>query len=202
MGNVGFFGLPIVRVVLPDHPEATAYSAVFVLTMNLLAFTVGVYRLTGEKKYVSVKHACVNPTTISFIAGLILLIAGVEKWMPQMVRGTINTVGNITTPMCMFILGIRLGSMDLKKIFAQPLVYIIAVCKLLAFPVFAYLLSLLLPIDEGLRVSLLVLGATPCASVILNLAEIHGNHQELAADCALLSTIACFLTIPLIAMIP
>ena len=50
MGNVGFFGLPIISAILPDHPEVACYTTVFSLSMNILAFTVGIYCLTGDKK--------------------------------------------------------------------------------------------------------------------------------------------------------
>ena len=41
LGNVGFFGLPLV-VSLVDNPIVACYSSIYVLTMNLLVFTVGI----------------------------------------------------------------------------------------------------------------------------------------------------------------
>ena len=67
----------------------------------------------------------------------------------------------------------------------------------LAFPLFAYGCALLLPLPASFRISILILSATPCASIILNLAEMHRCQQEVAANCVLLSTLMCFLTIPL-----
>ena len=46
MGNVGFFGMPVVRAVFPDAPEAAVYSCVFITSMNILAWTVGVFTVT------------------------------------------------------------------------------------------------------------------------------------------------------------
>jgi predicted permease len=48
---------------------------------------------------------------------------------------------------------------------------------------------------------MLILGATPCASILLNLAEMHNSGQNLAANCALLSTLLSMLTIPLLSLL-
>ena len=201
MGNVGFFGLPIVSALFPGHPEAAAYSCIFCTSMNILAWTLGVFCLTGDRKYISLRAAFVNPTVLSVAAGLALYALHGARWLPELVRTGFRGIGGISTPLCMFILGIRLATMDFRKLFGQPLVYVIALCKLLLFPLFSYLLTLALPLDPVFRASVLVLSATPCASIILNLAEMHGSGQELAADCALLSTLLSILTIPLLSLL-
>jgi predicted permease len=91
--------------------------------------------------------------------------------------------------------------MDLKKLFTTPLIWLISAGKLLVFPLFCYLLALPFPLDPVFKGSLLILGATPCASILLNLAEIHHNGQEIAANCALLSTLLSLLTIPLLSLL-
>ena len=50
MGNVCFFGMPVVRALFPEAPEAAVYSSMFNAALNILAWTVGVFTLTGEKK--------------------------------------------------------------------------------------------------------------------------------------------------------
>ena len=48
---------------------------------------------------------------------------------------------------------------------------------------------------------MLMLAATPCASITLNLAEMHNRGQKLAANCALLSTLLSIITIPLLSFL-
>ncbi|MBR6443796.1 MAG: hypothetical protein IKS46_08920, partial [Clostridia bacterium] len=57
MGNVGFFGMPVVRALFPDAPEAAVYSSMFNAALNIIAWTVCVFTLTGEKKHISLKAA-------------------------------------------------------------------------------------------------------------------------------------------------
>ena len=70
-GNVGFFGLPLIKAILPNYPVALAYSSIYVFTMNLIVFTIGSFCITKDKKYISLKNAFINPTTISLIIAIL-----------------------------------------------------------------------------------------------------------------------------------
>lgn len=201
LGNVGFFGLPVVKAILPDFPEVTCYSSVYVLSMNMLVFTMGVFCLTNEKKYVSLKSAILNPATFSVLVALPLYLFGVKQYLPAILTGGIALLGNMTTPLCMIILGIRLATVQFKKLFTRPIIYLICACKLIIFPLFCYLAVYFIPLDFAFKASVLVLSSVPCASVILNLAEMHRSETELAANCVLLSTLLCFLTIPALVLL-
>jgi predicted permease len=201
MGNVGFFGLPVIKAMLPDNPEVACYSAVYVVSMNILVFTIGVFCLTGDKKFMSVKSALLNPSTLSFVVAIPLYIFGVGKYLPAILSNAIQLLGNMTTPMCMFILGIRLATVPFKKLFTRPFMYIICACKLLVFPLFCYAAVYFIPFEYSFKASILILSAAPCASVILNLAEMHHAEEEMAANCVLVSTLFCFMTIPLLALV-
>ena len=64
LGNVGFFGLPIVKALLPENPEVMCYSAMFVIAMNTLAFTMGVFCLTRRKEYMTPKKVNIESRTL------------------------------------------------------------------------------------------------------------------------------------------
>lgn len=201
LGNVGFFGLPVIKAILPDYPEVMCYSSVYVASMNLLVFTAGIFCLTNDKKFISPKSALLNPTTISAIVALPLYFFGVRQYLPEILQNGIALLGNMTTPLCMVILGIRLATVSLKKLFTRPIIYVICLCKLMIFPLFCYGAVYFLPLDYAFKASILILSAVPCASVILNMAEMHHAETELAANCVLLSTLLCFLTIPLLVLL-
>ena len=201
MSNVGFFGMPVVRAVFPAAPEAAVYSCMFNTSLNILAWTGGVFTLTGEKRYVSLKAAFVNPSVLAVTAGLVLYLLKAKNWLPNLVQEGFRTIGGMSTPLCMVILGIRLATMDFRKLFTTPLVWLIAAGKLLVFPLFCYLLVLPFPLDPVFKGSILILAGSPCASILLNLAEIHHNGQELAANCALLTTLLSIATIPLLSLL-
>ena len=201
MGNVGFFGMPLIRALFPDAPEAAVYSSMFNASLNILAWTVGVFTLTGEKKHISLKAAVLNPSVLAIAAGLILCLLRAKNWLPGLLQTGFTAFASMATPLCMVILGVRLATMDLREMFTTPLVWLISAGKLLVFPLFCYLLVLPFPLDPVFKGSILILGATPCASVLLNLAEIHHNGRRLAANCALLSTLLSIITIPLLSLL-
>ncbi len=201
LGNCGFFGLPLIKALFPENPEVACYSSIYVISMNILVFTAGIYCLTQDKKYISVKSALVNPAFLSLIVALPLYLTGGSNYLPSVLVDSINLLGKMTTPMCMFILGIRLATMDFKKLFTNPFVYLVCCGKLVVFPLFAYLLVFFLPLPHSFKASILILAATPCASIILNLAEIHGKETEMSANCILLSTILSIFTIPVLALL-
>ncbi len=201
MGNVGFFGMPVVRALFPGVPEAAVYSSVFNTSLNILAWTVGVYTLTGEKKYISFRAAFLNPSVLAVTAGIVLCLLRAKNWLPDLFRTGFSAFAGMSTPLCMVILGIRLATMDFRSLFTTRLAWVIAAGKLLVFPLFCYLLVLPLPLDPVFKGSMLILGATPCASILLNLAEIHHHGQDLAANCALLTTLLSVVTIPLLSLL-
>ena len=201
LGNVGFFGQPLVRALLPDHPEALCYSMIFSLSMNVLAFSMGVFCLTGNKKYMSVKPALFNPTMLGFVIALPMYVFGVGNYLPVALVDCVDLLGRMTAPLCMLILGIRLATVKLKPLFMRPLIYALCVSKMMIFPLFCYAAVYFLPLPFSFKATLLILTATPCAAIILNLAELHESETELAANCALVTTLLCFLTIPLMTLI-
>jgi len=200
LGNVGFFGLPLVTALFPEQPIVGCFSSVFVMSMNLLVFTVGVYMLTGDKKHISLKSAIINPSTLAVLFALPFFFFKVT--FPDFILQPLDLLGKMTTPLCMFVLGMRLAVANKKNLFARPTVYLGCLLKLIVFPLFAYALVAFLPfLDATFKACILVLCATPSAVIILSLAEFHETEQELSANIVLLSTLLSAITLPLIMLI-
>ena len=200
-GNAGFFGIPIVTALLPNHPEVMCFACMYIVAMNIIAFTVGVFFLTGKKEYMTLRAAILNPTMFGLMIALPLFVFGVFDVLPNVVTGGISSLAQMTTPLCMIILGIRLSTVSAKALLSKPMVYLACLLKLILFPLFCYGICLLFPFSEAFSGALLILSATPCASIVLNLAEMHHSEAELSANCVLLSTLLCCITIPLISLL-
>ena len=108
----------------------------------------------------------------------------------------------MVTPMCMFILGIRLGVSNIKSLLTRPFVYITCLLKLVVFPLFAYLCVYFIPgLSDMFKISVFVLSAAPTGAIIVSLAEMYGLEQELSANVVLLTTILSIITLPLLLLI-
>lgn len=205
LGNVGFFGLPLVVSLVPGNPLVACYSSIYILTMNVLVFTVGVFCLTNDPKYMNVKPALINPTTIGLIFAIPAFIFGDRicgfRAVDVFAQG-INLLGQMTTPLCMLILGIRLATVNFKSLWTRPFIYLICVLKMVVFPIVCFFAVYFIPfLDADFKKAVLIISAVPCASVILNMAEIHHAEEELAANCVLVSTLLCMVTIPIVTLL-
>ena len=198
LGNAGFFGIPIIKALLPGHPEVACFACVYIVGMNMLTFTIGAYCLTGDKKRMTLKKAFLNPPFISLLVALVLYAVNFSGIMPELLGGAIDLLNRTTTPLCMIILGIRLASVSFKKLFTRIYVYIICACKLLIFPFACLAIVYFLPLSPVFKAAMFILGGTPCAAVMLNIAEMYDGETELAANCVLLSTLLCVFTIPIL----
>jgi len=200
LGNVGFIGLPLITGIFPEDPIVGCYSAIFVVSMNLLVFTMGAFLITNDKKHVSIKSALINPSSISLYISLFIFLLKIE--LPTPISGAIGTLAKTVTPLCMIILGMRLSTAKLKNLLTRPFVYLTCAMKLIVFPLFAYLCVLFLPFfDHTFKVSVFVLAATPCGAIVQSLAELHECEQEYAANVVLMTTLLSVITLPLLMLV-
>lgn len=197
-GNCAFFGVPILEALLPGT-DAVVFTNMYFVSMSLLGWTVASAIITRDKKYISVKKIILNPAVLIMAVALPLFILQIK--LPDRLYGAVSVVGKMTTPLCMMIMGIRLGSMSFKSIFAGKMQYLIVVVKQMIFPLFAFGIACLLPWEEYIKQTMFILACCPVASVVLNFAELLGEGQEEAADMLLLGTMLCILTMPIMLLI-
>ena len=200
LGNVGFFGLPLICAVFPDQPIVACYSCAYAVSTNILIFTLGTYMITNDKKYVSFKSTFLNPTIVGLVIGLPLYILKVK--LPEFVVAPVDLLGKMVTPFCMIVLGMRLAASNFKSLFTRPFVYIVCTIKLIIFPLLAYLSVVFIPgLTAVFKISFFVLSMAPSGVIINSLAELHQCEQELSANVVLVSTLMCTFTIPILLLI-
>lgn len=197
-GNCAFFGVPILQALLPDT-DAVVFTNMYFVSMSLLGWTVASAIITHDKKYISVKKIVLNPAVLIMAVALPLFILKIK--LPTQLYGAVSLVGKMTTPLCMIIMGIRLGSMSFKAIFAGGMRYVIIIVKQMVFPLLALGVAFLLPWEEYIRQTMFILACCPVASVVLNFAELLGEGQEDAADMLLLGTMLSVVTMPVMLLI-
>jgi predicted permease len=198
-GNIGFMGVPLLENLLPNYPNAVLFSAIYIVIMNLVSWTVGLFIITGDKSYISIKKLVLNPPFLTLFITLPLFFTGTK--LPVIIENSVTVLGKMTTPMCMLILGMRLATMSFKEIFGEKEIYITSAVKLIIFPLVAFGLIYFLPIENYIKATMLILTACPTASVVLNLAEIEKKGQNYAANNVLACTILSAITIPLVLLI-
>lgn len=197
--NCAFMGVPILQAVLPEYPEAIAFSVMFSMALNISGWTVGSFVISRDKKYISVKKIVLNPQVFALAVAIPLFIFGVK--LPSQVNDMVTLLGKMTTPLCMLIMGMRLALTPIKGIFNKPMQYVIMCFKQLVLPLIIYLILLPLPLDANMKASIYIIFGCPVASVILSFAEMLGKGQDTAANMVLLGTSLSAVTIPVICLL-
>lgn len=197
--NCGFLGVPLLEKLLPEHPEAAAYSCVFALTMHMIGWSAGLYILSLDKKYISPKKILINPATLALLVALPFFIFGLS--LPDALSEMVGLLAKMSTPLCMIVMGMRLATAKLRSVFCVKLQYLSVLLNQIVFPLFAFGVLYFLPIDGALKATIVILSACPVASMVQNYAELLGKGQETAANTVLLGTISSVFTIPLICLL-
>ncbi len=203
MGNCAFMGIPVLQAFFPGNSEPIMYCAVYSSVFNLLGWTVSVFLLTKDKSYVSVKKAVINPPTIALILALPLFFFSVK--LPAQIITSVDFLGNMTSPLSMLILGIRIGGLKFKELFSSAAVYAAAFFRLILSPLLALGLMLLLrlcfPLSSTLIKTIFVISAMPTATMIVVFCEKFTGDSSLAVKTMLLSTIFSVITIPILMLL-
>lgn len=194
-GNNAFMGIPVVEAIF----GTVFYAALFNLPNNLLIYSLGSYLLSGKegkKSSFSIKQI-LNPGTLSAAVALIMFLCNLR--FPKPVLDTLQTVGNITTPLSMLVIGSTLAEASVKSTFGNWKIYVFGVFKLLVIPLTVFLLGSLVIRDSLILGVLTVLSAMPCAAVTTMLCEETGQDSKTAAKYIFITTLMSVITIPLVA---
>lgn len=197
-GNVGFFGVPILQALLPDHPEAMVYSAVMSVMMNLIGWTLGMFMMSGDRKHVSVKNFLINPTTLCLLIALPLFFTNTS--FPKPVMNIVEFFSKMSTPTAMTVLGMRLAFVKFRDLMDYRQVVAIFL-KLIALPLITFGIMYALPVDETLKISTYILSCMPPAAITLNFAELSNTSPKTAANIVVVGSLLVAITLPVLLLI-
>lgn len=197
-GNVGFFGVPILQALLPDHPEAMVYSAVMSVMTNLIGWTLGMFMMSGDRKHVSVKNFLINPTTLCLLIALPLFFTNTS--LPKPVMNFVEFFSKMSTPTAMTVLGMRLAFVKFRDLMDYRQVVAIFL-KLIALPLITFGIMYALPVDETLKISTYILSCMPPAAITLNFAELSNTSPKTAANIVVVGSLLVAITLPVLLLI-
>lgn len=186
-------------------------SSIFVMTLSLFTYSVGFMLLEIAKqdqgggcvsrgRSVSVPlKSILNPSVLGSMLAILIFLGRIQ--LPTVVSGTLSRVGGITSPLAMFIVGAIIAQMDLKGSLREWKLYPFAFARQLVVPV--VLFYLLRPVlGNGLLLGVFVIMfAMPTGMMVPTFVRQYGLDYELAAKGTVISTLAAFVCIPLLALV-
>ena len=206
MSNCSFMGIPVMQALFPGDVEPVIYAVVFGVMFNIFSWTLLVYILTGEKKYMRVSRVLINPPTLILLLALPVFFCDLGQVIPVPVLDAVGTIGAMTTPLSMLVLGIRLADIPLKVLLGSPKAYLTSLVKLLLVPGMTlgvvYGLSFVLPAAHGMVASsMVIIMGMPAAFSVVMFAKMYDADTGEAAKNVLLSALLSIVTIPLLSAV-
>lgn len=143
----------------------------------------------------SVLKIVMNIGTISSVIGLALYL--LDARAPRVILQVCNSLGGLTGPLSMMVIGIMLAGIDIKEMFTDVKLIVFSLIKLLVIPTCALPIMNMFIQDPVIKGVTLVMIATPVAAMTAMMAQQYEGDYETASKGVALSTILSVVTIPI-----
>jgi len=184
--NSGNMGLPLALFAFGE--AALPAAVVLFIIENTLHFSVGIKMLDSRS---SIMGLLKSPLLIASLAGLVVAVMHIE--IPEVVAIPIEMLGQVSIPLMLFALGVRLIHIDWHA-------WRIGVAGAIVCPLSGILIALgmgaLLSLDDSQYAMLLVFGALPPAVLNYMLAERFNQQPEQVASIVMMGNLASMAIIP------
>ncbi len=185
--NCGNLGLPL--AVLAFGEPALAPMVVIFMVSNLLHFSFGAWLLDHRIRVWMIWRV---PSVAATLAGLAVALVGIEVWPPLMTA--IRMLGDISIPLMLFALGVRLTDSRMGSLGMGVLV---AAARPIAGMLLAWGVMQAIELPPREQALLLVFGALPPAVLNYIFAERYRQDPETVASMVLLGNLAALLFLPI-----
>lgn len=197
--NIAFMGIPILQAACGEQgTTAVFYIAVLNIFFNLAAFTYGVIVIGyGNEVKTSLKiKSLLSPGIICSILAVIFYVFNLH--LPETFESVLSTVGNLTSPLAMLLVGSTLASMKLGEVFNEWRVYVFCILKQIIIPILLYPVFRLIISDDLLFTVMFIEFLMPVANIALMIATEYKLDNKFASKTIFISTAMCLATIPLV----
>ena len=184
--NSGNMGVPL--LMLTFGSAALPAAILLFATENFLHFLLGQQMITQRW---SLKSVFQNPMILATLLGIGVAVAGVV--IPEFLRLPIHMLGQVSIPLLLFSLGVRMISIDLKDWRIGAMAALI--CPLSGLLV-GFLFLQVVPLAEEQASMLLLFCALPPAVLNFLVAERFNQEPQKVASIVLIANFASILVIP------
>ena len=200
-GNVGFMGYPVVASIF-GH-EAVFYAAVLNVVNTFTVFTIGTILITGSSNIEGKRfEKKVLYSTPMLAAYLTMLIVALEiNNIPGFICQSLTTLGNITVPAALLIIGSSMSQLPIRSLLGNTTVYLTTALRLALLPLAVYYLTSLMGFSPMVVNINTVVIAMPVATYGTILCLKYGKDTTLMAEVTFITTLLSMISIPLLTML-
>lgn len=193
-GNTSFMGYPVVQAVMGE--DGVFFAAMFNMVHNFICYSYGIFLLQKDTK-INLKKIFTNVLFLSTLVGFCIFLLPIT--LPRFIHEPMATLGSITIPLCLLVLGNTLSRTRFRDLIKPISVWYLSLSRLILFPVIL-LPTLYLLGFRGFALNIpVILFATPIAMSTGTVVDEYGGDQIFSNKSVLLSNfLSIFTLIPLI----
>nr|WP_255648183.1 AEC family transporter [Pseudalkalibacillus hwajinpoensis] len=135
------------------------------------------------------------PINHAVLLGIVVKMTGFK--VPEFVMQAVNLVANATIPTIMIVLGMQLASLTKGSVRWRDLSTIFSI-RMIASPIIALFLTMILGLNPLLSSILVVLSSMPTAANTTMYSLEFNTEPQLVSYSTLLTTLASIITVPLV----
>ena len=192
--NCGFMGIPLVNALF--GMEGVFYLTAFITVFNIFVWTHGIILISGERDMKKVIKVFYSPTIIAIVLGLVTFFLRLR--LPSEPSRALSYIGELNTPMAMIVSGVTIADTNVAKLLKKPSVYYVAALRLLVIPVILSAILSNIPMDEKVRITVIVAAAAPPAAMCTLQCVRYGKNSLYASEIFAFGTILSIATLPAI----
>ncbi|MBN6066183.1 AEC family transporter [Aggregatibacter actinomycetemcomitans] len=197
--NSGNLIIPLVMALFGK--EWVIYATCFIVVQTFLFWTHCRLIIVG-KGNLTLKTVMKNINIWSIMIGVALFAFQIK--LPEMINGTLSSVGMFIGPNAMLIAGMLIAAIPLRSIISSKRIYLVTFLRLLLIPLFLLVVIKLCGfagwVENGETIAMISFLATtsPAASTVTQMALIFGNNPQKASAIYGVTTLLCMFSMPLV----
>ncbi len=185
--------------------ECTPYAMIFYLCNTAYAQLVGVAMIkrSGGQSGTSFRDSVISffrtPSILGVLAGVFLILTGLQP--PALFMSCAKYINNTVTPLALLMAGHIIWEIGLRNVRLNKLLILTMVFRFLISPGITLLLCMLFNVSGLAKDVLIVLSAMPVLTQTVVASAEYGADEQLAAQGIAVTTLACFIVIPVIMLL-
>lgn len=191
--NVSFLGYPMADALFGS--VGVLYAVVYNLGWQLFLSLFGIRLLDATGK-TDLRATLRDPLLWAAVGSVCLFVSPVR--LPFAVVDAFETVGAMSVPISMMIVGCNIAEIRFSSIFTMPGAYVVSALRLLVLPLLMMGAMVLFGFDGTLAGVAVLLTAMPAGSMNVIFAEQYGANVQFAATAVVQSMLFMAATLPLL----
>ena len=194
--NTGFMGYPVLLDVFGQ--EAVFYASLIHMAFNFFVYTYAIMCLTksDDSEFKLNFKQLLTPGIVLIFIGILIYLFDIQ--LPSVLMDTINSVGSLTAPLSMMMIGSSLAVYPIKDSFTDWRSYVFAFVRLIIVPFVTMIVCRLLHINPYYANITIITNAMPVGSMVLMLATQYNANIKIVTRNIVVSTLLSVITIPIV----